>query len=172
MRIYQFVRGKGASAFLTLISIGLVVAALRAGSHYVTVCQKDFCRRIVVLLAFLLHKFSVFIEFLEKLGCGFCMNLGTGSGIYTETDSETVERVFDYCMILINDFLWRTSQILGFECNRNSVLIASANEQHVFSFKAEIADIDVCRNINAGKVTDVYAAVCIRKCGGDQMSLE
>ena len=75
-------------------------------------------------------------------------------------------------MILIYDFLWRASQILGFECDWNAVLIASADEKHILSLQAEKADINVCRNIYSCQVADVHTSVCIRKGCGNEMSGE
>lgn len=100
------------------------------------------------------------------------MYLGACPGINAETNSETVEGIFDYSVVLVNDFLRRTSQILGLESDRNAMLVASANEKHVFSLEAEITHIDVCRNINSGEMADVNASVGVWKRGGNEMSLE
>ena len=46
----------------------------------------------------------------------------------------------------------------------------SANEDYVLSAHSQVAYIDVSRDVNAGQVTNVNRSVCIRKCGGNQIT--
>ena len=54
----------------------------------------------------------------------------------------------------------------------HTVLIGTADEEDFLLAQAEIAHIDVGRNVNTSQVTDVYTAVGIGKGGSDESSIE
>ena len=47
--------------------------------------------------------------------------------------------------------------------NRHAVLIRATNKHHVLLLKAQIAHIDIRRNIHTCQMADMHAAVGIRK---------
>ena len=75
VRIYQFLRRQGASALFALVSVSLVVSALRAGTHNVAVGQEYLGCGIEELLAFPFYELAPVIQFLEEFGCCFRVNL-------------------------------------------------------------------------------------------------
>jgi hypothetical protein len=60
--------------------------------------------------------------------------------------------------------LWSDAFLLGTDSDRYSVFVGATNEEYVFLLQAEVAYIDVGRDINARQVTDVHRTVSIRKC--------
>ena len=167
----EFLRAEGASALLALVTIGPFRSALRAGAHDVTVSKEGFGFRVVVLLAFPGYEFAFIVELAEELRGVLFMHLGGGSAIDVEIDAQTLETFVNYLVILVNYILWGAALLTGLDCDRHSMLVASADIEHIFSPHPEIADIDVGRDIDACQMSDVNRTVSIGQRAGYQCSL-
>ena len=75
-------------------------------------------------------------------------------------------------MVAVYHFLNGDALLAGADCYGHSVLVATADEHHLLLLQAQIAHVDVGRNIHAGKVADVYATVGIRQCRSDGGAFE
>ena len=75
-------------------------------------------------------------------------------------------------MIAVYDVLRRAAFFLGADGDGHSVLVRATDENHVFFLEPQIADVDVCRHVNAGEVSDVYRPVGIRQCRCDSGTFE
>ena len=69
LRIDQFVRTEGRSAFLALVPVGTLRAASRTGSRDVTVGKESPGLLVEVLLALLLDELPFIVEFAEESRC-------------------------------------------------------------------------------------------------------
>lgn len=115
---------------------------------------------------------SVVVEFSEEVRSEFTMHLGCGTAVDVERDTELLERVLDDLMIAVADILRCNPFFFGTNGDGHSVLVATADEDHVLLLQAKIAHIDVGRNIYPGEVSDVHTAVGIGQCGGDSGAFE
>ena len=67
VRVDQFVGTEGAAAFLALVAVGALIAALGTGAHDIAVCQELLGIFVIVLFALFLDKFPLIIELAEEL---------------------------------------------------------------------------------------------------------
>jgi len=70
-------------------------------------------------------------------------------------------------VVAVYNSLRADSFLFCFECNGHTVLVGAPDEQDVLSFESEITNINVCRDVNAGQVSDVNRPVGIGQSGGD-----
>ncbi len=78
-RMYQFVGAEGVSAGFALVAVGVFVAAMRTGSGDISVCQKLACFLVVILFTGFFDKAALAVEFVEKGGSGFMMDVRSGT---------------------------------------------------------------------------------------------
>ena len=100
------------------------------------------------------------------------MNLIGRPGINIERNPHLPERLFDHCMILVDDLL---RAYLFFQCpdrDLYTVFVAAANKFDVSFLRSLIANINVSRNIDAGQMTDVNRPVGIGASSSDQVSFK
>ena len=57
--------------------------------------------------------------------------------------------------------------LAGLYGDRHAMLVAAADKQHILSLHPQIADVNVGRNINSGKMSDVDGSVCVRQGAGN-----
>ena len=75
-------------------------------------------------------------------------------------------------MVAVADILRRDSFFLGAYGDGHSVLVATADEDHILLLQTKVADIDVCRYIYTGQMADMDGAVRIRQCRCDGSSFK
>ena len=144
-RIDQIRRIQRCSAGFTLIAISPFILTMRTSTGNITVGKELLSLFIIILLRRLLDKNSLVIQFPEKLGSCFRMDIGRGTGIYIERNSKLFKRFFYY------------------RGNRYSMLIRSADMDHLFSFETQVSGINISRNIYTGQMPDMHRAVSIRQ---------
>ena len=69
-------------------------------------------------------------------------------------------------MIVVHHVLRGDAFLLGADGDGHSVFVGAADEDYIFLFQSQVADINVGRNINACQVSDMNRAVGIRQCRG------
>ena len=79
------------SASLALITVCMLVVAVRASAGDVTVGEELMCLLVVILLGRFLNELSVFVQVFEVLGGGFVMRGVRGAGVYIKRDAEFLE---------------------------------------------------------------------------------
>jgi len=67
VRIDEFHRAEVAATFLTLVAIGVRIAAVRAGAHDVAVGEELLSLGVVELLALFLDELAVVVELTEEV---------------------------------------------------------------------------------------------------------
>ena len=172
MGVDQLVGAEGAAAFLALVSVGPLIAALGAGSHNIAVSQKLLCLLVVVLLTLLFDELAVLIELTEELRGRLVMGLGRGSGIDVETDTELSEGLLYQLMVFVHDILGRAALLAGLNGDGHPVLIRAAHEKHVPAAHSQIPDVDVSGNVDSRQVSDVNRSVGIRQSGRNKITLK
>ena len=90
-----------------------------------------------------------------------------GAGIDVERNPQFLERLLDDVVVTVHDILRGYAFFAGLKGNGHAVLVGAAEEKHLFSVVAEVAGIDVGRDVNTGQVTDMDGAVGVRQRGGD-----
>ena len=171
-RVDKFLRAERTSALLALVAISIRIAALRASTCYITVCEESLSLRIEELLSLLRNELSIVIKLAEKLRSILFVHLGSRPGINIEIDTKSGERILDNLMILVHNILRRTTLTFRSDSNRHTMLITSANIKDILTTHSEIPDIDISRHINTGKMTYVHRAVRIRQRTGNKCSFE
>ena len=59
-------------------------------------------------------------------------------------------------MVTVNNILRANPFLAGFDGDWHAMLIRTADKYHLFAFEAQVANIDIGRNIYTGKVSDVH----------------
>ena len=80
----EFLGREGAATLLALVAVSALSMASRTFSYDVTVGDKRFCLLVVVLLAFLLHKLAILVEFFEEIACHLAMSCRSGARVDVE----------------------------------------------------------------------------------------
>jgi hypothetical protein len=125
---------------------------------------------IIILQGGFLYELPFVIEGGKELRGRFVMDLVGGPGIDIERYTELLERVLDHGMVLVNYFLWGDPLLPGLDGDGYAMLIGAADIYHLFPFGAEVADVDVGRDVYTGEVTDMDRAVGIWQGGGYRSS--
>ena len=167
LRIDQFGRTQVATTFLTLVTVCSFVVAIRTFARHITVGKELFGFLVIELCGRFFCQFPFIVKFLEELRSKLMMGLAGGTGIDIKRDAELLERLFDHRVITVNNILRGDTFLAGTDGDRYSMLIATANEDHIFLLQAQVSDIDVCRHIYASQMTDMNTTVGIGKCRCD-----
>ena len=83
------------------------------------------------------------------------MYLGAGTGIDVKLNTEVGKRFFYNIVIFVNNILRRAPLLPGLNGNGNSMLIGAAYKESLPATHSEVPDINICRDIDPGKVTDM-----------------
>ena len=160
------------AALLALVAIGAVVAALGAGTGDVTVSEEGLSLLVVVLLRSSLRELTLIVQCAEELRR--CLSVG-GRGctrVDVERHTQTLERRFDYVVILIDDVLRRNALFSRLDCDGHTVLIATADRDHILAALTQITNIDIRRHINARQVADMHGTIGVGQCRSYQITLK
>ena len=161
--------GAALFALVAVCSLGVTVGTF-AGD--VAVGQELVRFLVIILHGGLFDELALVIQGLEELGSQSVMGLRGGARIDIERDAELAERFLYQRVIAVHHVLRGDAFFLGADGDGHSVFVGSADEQHVLFLEAQIAHVDVGRDIHACQVTDVYRAVCIGQSGGNGGSFE
>ncbi len=153
---------QGGAAHLALVTVGVLVLAVRARAGDVTVGEELLGLLIVVLHRGLLDELALVVQLLEVGGGRFVMRGVRGSGVDVEGDAEVLERLLDDVMVAVHDVLRGHALLAGLDGDGHAVLVGAADEEHLLAVVAQIARVDVGRDIDAGEVADVDGTVGVR----------
>ena len=92
--------------------------------------------------------------------------------IDVKRDTELLKRVLDQVMIAIDDLLDGDTLLAGTDRDGHAVLITSTDEDHILFLQSKIADIGVCRHIDACQMADMHAAIGVRQGRSHRSALE
>ena len=92
---------------------------------------------------------------------------GSGAAVDVEGDAEILERFLYHRVIAVHDLLRGDALFLCAYCDGYAVLVRSSDEDDVFFLQPQVSHIDICRDIDTGEVSDMYAAVGIGEGGSD-----
>ena len=163
LRVDELLRAESASAFLALVTICTFRTALGAGADNVAVCKEGLCLRVIVLLALPGYELALVVELAEEGGGVGLVHLAGGAAVDVEVDAETREGVLDDLVVPVDYVLRSAALLTGLDGDRHSVLIASADIEHVLALHAQVPHIYVSRHIHAGKMAYVHRSVGIRE---------
>ena len=90
------------AASLTLVAVGMFVAAVRAGACDIAVGEELVGFLVVVLHGGLLNKLALFVELLEVGGSRLVMLGAGGAAVDVERDAQLFEGVFDDILDYVN----------------------------------------------------------------------
>ncbi len=140
-RVDQFVGTQRCAALLALITIGFLVAALRARAHYESVGQKHLGLGVIELL-FRLEREGVFlVEGAKEIAGGFDVHVVGGAPVVVEAHPEPLEAFFNERMIRIHNILRRAVLAKCPHQNRHPHLVRAAHKRHVAPRKALIPHV-------------------------------
>ena len=143
-----------------------------AGAHDVAVGEPLVGLLVVILHRCLLDKLALVVERLEEIaGCAVVHGTG-GAAIDVERDAELRHRLLDDGVIAVDDVLGRDALVLCLDGDGYAVLVAAANHHHVLAAQAQVACVDVGRNIHSSQVSDVHRTVGIGQSGGYQCAFK
>ena len=111
-------------------------------------------------------------ELAEELRRIPVMHIRRCTAIDIEIDSESCKGILYDSVILVHDVLRCAVLLLGLDGDGHAVLIGAADIKHILAPEPEIPDIDIGRDIHAGKMSDVDRAVRIRQRTGYERSFE
>ena len=168
----QFVGRKRRSALLALVAVGLFVLAVGTGAHDVTVGQKLLRLLVVVLLGGLLDELALGVELAEEIRRRLGMDGRRGARIDVERHAEPFERTLDEVVVAVDDLLGRDPLLARLDRDRHAVLVAAADRQHVAPAAAQIARVDVGRDVDPRQMTDMHRPVGIGERRRHQIAFE
>ena len=146
--------------------------AVGAFSRDVAVSQESLGFFIVVLLTFLFDKFAFIVERSKELGGRFFVYGTRRATINIEADAEGFKGIFNEFVIAIYDVLRRAMLAAGANRYRYAVLIRSADEEDRLVAQAQIAGVNIRRDIDAGQMADVDPAIGVGQRSCDQRTIE
>jgi hypothetical protein len=91
------------------------------------------------------------------------MYLIGSAAVNIERDAKILKRFFNDSVVFVNHLLRSNSFLAGFYGDGYPVFVGTTDKYHILTFGAEVADVNVGRHINTGKMTDVYGAIGIWK---------
>ena len=150
----------------------MFVATVGAGAGDIAVGEKLSGLLVVILLALLFDEDALVIERAEEVGGHAMVHLGGGAGVDVKRDAEALEGVLDKCVVAVYDVLRGDTFLLGAEGDGHAVLIRPTDEEDVASAESQIARVDVGRQVDTGKVSDMHRPVSVGQCGGDEGAFE
>ena len=100
------------------------------------------------------------------------VHLGGGAGVDVERDAEALEGVLDKRVIAVYDVLRGDALLLRAEGDGHAVLIRPTDEEDVASAESQVARVDVGRQVDTGKVSDMHRPISVGQCGGDEGAFE
>ena len=172
MGVDEFHGTEVATALLTLVAIGVLVVAMRAFAHDISVGKELMGLFVVILFGLFFDEFSVIIELLKEVAGQLVVCFAGRTAVDIEADTKLFERVFDELMVAVAHVLRRDTLFLGPQGDGNTVLIAAADEDNLLLFESQIAHVDVGRHVDSRQMTNVNAPVGIGQCRRNRGAFE
>ena len=170
--IDEFLGAEGGAALLALVTVGILIAALGAGAHYIAVREEGLGLGVVVLLALLSYELALVVELAEEFGCILFVYLRTCAAVDIEIDAQRLETVGDYLVVFVYYVLRAASLLAGLDGYGHAVLVASAHIQHILPAQAEIPNVNIGGHIHAGQMPDMHRTIGVWQRTGHKGSLE
>ena len=161
-----------AAALLALVAVGAIVAAVGAGPDDVAVGQKLSGLLVVILHRRLLGELALVVQRAEKVRGRLVMHGRRGARVDVERYAEPFERVLDDIMVFVDDILRSDPFLTGLDRDRNAVFVRPADRDDVLAPEAQVAHVDVRRNVDACEVADMDRSVGVRQGRGDKIAFE
>ena len=121
------------AASLALVAIGTFTAAVGASAGDVAVGKPLVGLFVVELLAHLLDKLALVVEFLEEIAGGVAVHLTGGATIHVKRDAQPCHRLLDNIVIAVNYILWCNTFLLCLNGNGHAVLVAATYHEHILT---------------------------------------
>ena len=144
-----------------MIPVGIFVPTIWAGTHNVAVGEKLLRLLVEILLRGLLDELAGIVELGKESAGNFGVGAGRRTRIHIKRHFKIAERVANQGMVFINDLLRRNAFFLGANGNGHAVLVGAANKFYVTPYRAQVAHINIGRQINARQVANVHWAIGI-----------
>ena len=97
---------------------------------------------------------------------------GSGAAVDVEGDAEVLERLLYKLVIPVDNFLDGDALLACPDGHGYTMLVGASYEDYVLVFKPQVSHVYVCRNIYAGQMANVYAAIGVWKSCRNGSSLE
>ena len=156
-RVDEFLGRERGATLLTLVAVGALGTTTGAGADDVAVGQKLARHLVAILLLGDLLQLAVVIELAEEVGGELIVDGAGRATIDVKRDTELLKRVLDH------DLLDGDTLLAGTDRDGHAVLITSTDEDHILFLQSEIADVGVCRHIDACQMADMHAAISVRQ---------
>lgn len=88
--------------------------------------------------------------------------------VYVKGDTNIFERILEHGVVHIHYSLRGSMRFARFYSYSSAVFVGAAHKNHVFPKQPKVTDIDVCREVSAGKVPDVQWTIGVWKGSGDE----
>jgi len=168
----EFKRTQVRPALFALVTVGLGIAADWAGSGNIAVGKKAACSGVIKELFGFAGKDPLpFYLKKEFLSC-FMVQFRRGPAIIIEGDAASPEGIQIHPVIAVYNIAGSYPFFFSRNGNGNTVFVRTTYMDNIFSLKAFVSDKKVGRKIDPGKMAKMNRAVGIRKCCGDEGSLE
>lgn len=151
-RVDKLIRRECCATFLTLVAISTLCSASWASADNVTVGEEFPCHLVAVLLLCNLLKLTLFVESAEEVGGELVVYVGCCAAVYVERDTELLERVLYQVVVAVDNLLHGDALFACADGHRHAVFVRAANEDDVLLLQAQVAYVDVRRDIDTGKV--------------------
>ena len=145
---------------------------MRASPGDVAVGQELLCFFVVVLFGGLLDEFSLIIQGAEEIRRHLVMYRRRRAGINIERNAELLERLLNNIMVAVHHILRRNPFFLRAERDGHPMLVRPANHQNLFAFQAEIAGVNIRRDVNPREMSDMHRPVRVGQCCRYQCSFK
>ena len=172
LRINQIRRAERCPAGFALVAVGFLVSAVRASAGDVAVGQELLRFFVVILFGGLLDEFSLIIQGAEEIRRHLVMYLRRRAGINIERNAELLERLLNNIMVTVHHILRRNPFFLRAERDGHPMLVRPANHQNLFAFQAEIAGVNIRRDVNPREMSDMHRPVRVGQCCRYQCSFK
>ena len=131
------------AAGLTLVTIGSLVLTAWAGAGDVAVSEELLRFGVVVLFTLFFDEAPLVVDGAEDRGCQLSVRGAGRTAVDVEGDTEVGERLADDAVVAVYDILWRDALLLSLDGDGHTVLVTTADEEHLLSTEAQVAGIDI-----------------------------
>ena len=131
-RIDKFLWRECSATLLTLVAISTFCATTRTCANDVAVGKEFSCYLITELLLYLFLQYALIVESAEEVRSKLVMNIGSGTAINIERNTEILERFLDEVMIAVYHLLHGDALFLSTDSNRHSMLVRTSNKNNFF----------------------------------------
>ena len=131
------------AAGLTLVSIGTLVLTAWAGAGDIAVSEELLRFGVVVLFTLFFDEAPLVVDSAEDRGCQLSVSGAGRTAVDVEGDTEVGKRLADDAVVAVDDILWRDALLLSLDGDGHTVLVTTADKEHLLSTEAQVAGIDI-----------------------------